>query len=265
MPTSLPIVGKGPKGKPVTGYATGITPSSFNSTSNMSASLKKKIGEWKFTEVCALYQSDDGIVGVGYGVDKLGKTQNLIWKFKNNKWLIGSIADLKGIKPAGVNFHDGSWLFAKGTDLLVSKVALRPSAPAGDMPTMRPAMERAGKSAIKSDSITSSASTVISTSASVTGTDIPAGAVAPAGSWPHYSIVQNETCHYDTWYSFPGYSGANPQFQFANAVVNGTAQPTQWYVDKTVLGAEGYYGVVADTSTDPSVTVTWTTYETRTV
>jgi hypothetical protein len=118
------------------------------------------------------------------------------------------------------------------------------------------------------DSLSYTNSVLVLTSRAQIGTWQPNGSVTENGKWDYFvgNACQVPTQHHSTSYTFPGYSGANAQVQFANAIpivsnVGGKVTdvpPKTWHVDNTATNGAGYYGVVGG----PTFVVHWTVVNT---
>jgi hypothetical protein len=117
--------------------------------------------------------------------------------------------------------------------------------------------------AIAVDNLVSGSFTALG-SLSTVGVFTPNTAIQAGGVWDHNvgEAWERRTGNYSTSYTYPGYSGSNPQIQRQDAIPNSTENefylPTDWKLHtKPIDGEEdveheGYYGV-----NDPTAIVVW--------
>jgi hypothetical protein len=166
---------------------------------------------WGKVEITSLFANSSGdIIGLGLGSDQSGTTNNLVWTRTSDGWKIGLSGLTSQVRPTGLEYNS-SWLVADGTKIISSNFAMATATPAGGFAASLPTVSNVA--VIPVDSLNNNGSTIVATSINTVGS------WTSGNAWAHSPgpVTQIPTGHLQTTYTFPGYSGANAQVQYATA------------------------------------------------
>jgi hypothetical protein len=230
----LPVVGIDSSGNQIN-LLTKSDGTTLATTNHCAANFKSDI--WESTQINVLAKDDSGtILGIGSGVNN-GQTVSLFWMYSGGKWKIGKNGFTGDTRPYGVE-GASSWYVSDRKSVINSDMKVKSPMPAGGLSPLSPTFTTASTDAI--DSLNRNGSTIIGSSYDTIGTWLS------SNSWIHSPgpATKLATGRFETTYTFPGYTGANAQVQYANTVVSSANVAS--------------YGLMGPTvSSGPQISVTW--------
>ena len=223
-----PIMGSDELGNPImmTINESGETTATSNTVAQNASS------EWQSVEIKQLFKTSAGVLGFGTGVDAGGSTVNLAWNNPTGTCTIGAAASMPTNVLSG-EYYNSDWIIATGSAIVASDYNFNSSSPAGGYDTT-PA-DSTVLASVPVNSLTVKGSVAVGVSSNTIGS-WPSSA-----SWTHQygTGVNSPTGVLKTLYTFPGYTGANAQVQYANTIVSGNSTAS--------------YGLMGN----PQMTVSW--------
>jgi hypothetical protein len=205
----VPVTGVDANGNPIML----MTDNNGSTSAIANTSATNQIG-WDMLEISTLVKTNDGkIVGLGIGSNATTPSIKLVWVKDSSGWNIApSNLSTADIRPYSVE-HDSTYYIAVRNQLVSTDLSL--SVPAGGGLAVNNSVP-VQVSAAAIDGVNSNGTTIVATSLGTIGT------WTSGNAWVHSvgPVTYIPTGHLETTYTFPGYTGANAQVQYANTVVS---------------------------------------------
>lgn len=202
--------------------------------------------QWTETEITQVYGIDGVIYATGSGKRSETGTKTLQWTYT------GTLSPYQRTNTPSstesLNYFNSKYLMATGSNIVnLDPSSITKVGPVTGLSAQTPTEHNTSNSSVSTTSLNANSSIIVGASTTYNGVWVTSN-ITTNGTWPHYvgEVVKVPSGHHSTSYTFPGYSGANPQIQIAIAEPPGDNQtpPSKWDANATPTLSSGYYGLV---------------------